>query len=250
MTTTIRYHQPAVGRDAIIGDSSSTKGASRSQIEREGYRLSPATKSDCGQYHVEQRRPYLTHPQRHLKQCIQPPPLPYPQTIPGISRRSHIRQSSLILQPIQGRSRVRRQASSDHCAPPAHHKNACWSARLEATASDEPEYGRVHGGRGPRPGQADRCIPRCDVVTVGDVLVAVYRAVQESDIEHHGNVGTKRGADGRKDWSASRQAELKANANTNTVIGELGEDHWWASLHPCPRESDVWVLRTRRVDYR
>jgi hypothetical protein len=89
-----------------------------------------------------------------------------------------------------------------------------------------------------------------DVVTVGDVFVAVYRAVQESDIEHHGNVGTKRGADGRKDWSASRQAELKANANTNTVIGELGEDHWWASLHPCPRESDVWVLRTRRVDYR
>ena len=88
------------------------------------------------------------------------------------------------------------------------------------------------------------------VVTVGDVLVAVYRAVQESGIDHHGKVGAKHGADGRKEWSASRQAELKANTNTNTVIEELGEDHWWAGLHPCPRERDLWLLRTRRVDYR
>ena len=88
------------------------------------------------------------------------------------------------------------------------------------------------------------------VVTVGDVLVAVYRAVQKSGIDHHGKVGAKRGADGRKDWSASRQAELKANANTNINIEELGDDHWWAGLHPCPRERDVWVLHTRRVDYR
>ena len=85
------------------------------------------------------------------------------------------------------------------------------------------------------------------VVTVGDVLVAVYRAVKESAIARHKERG---GIEGRRDWPASRQAELTANTNTTMVIEELGEDHWWAGLHPCHMERDLWVLRTRRVDYR
>lgn len=88
------------------------------------------------------------------------------------------------------------------------------------------------------------------VVTVGDVLVAVYRTVQESGTAHHEDRGVKYGVEGWGDWPASRQAELSVNANTAMVIEEFGEYHWWAGLHPCPRERDVWVLSTRRVDYR
>ena len=86
-----------------------------------------------------------------------------------------------------------------------------------------------------------------DVVTVSDVLVAVYRAVQESSIEHHGEFGAKRGAEDRKDFSASRQADLKGVTITSE---ELGEDYWWAGLHPCQMEQDIWVLCTKRVDHR
>jgi len=87
------------------------------------------------------------------------------------------------------------------------------------------------------------------VVTVGDVLVAVYRAVQESAIEHHGESGVKSAIEGRKSFSASGQADLTANVYT-PVIEELCEDHWWAGLYPCHNERDIWILRTRRIDHR
>ena len=86
-----------------------------------------------------------------------------------------------------------------------------------------------------------------NVVTVSDVLVAVYRAVQESSIEHHGEFGAKRGAEDRKDFSGSRQADLK---EVTIVSEEIGGDYWWAGLHPCQMEKDVWVLCTKRVDRR
>ena len=88
-----------------------------------------------------------------------------------------------------------------------------------------------------------------DVVTVGDVLVAVYCAVQESAFEHHTEFGAKRGVEGRKNLPAWGPADLTANAYT-LAIEELGEDHWWAGLYPCQNERDIWVLRTRTIDHR
>ena len=88
-----------------------------------------------------------------------------------------------------------------------------------------------------------------DVVTVGDVLVALYRAMQESAIEHHGRFGVKRSVEGRRNFRASGQADLTENTYT-PAIEELGEDHWWAGLYPCPSERDIWILRTRRIDHR
>jgi hypothetical protein len=88
-----------------------------------------------------------------------------------------------------------------------------------------------------------------DVVTVGDVLVAVYRAIQESAIQYYGEFGAKCGAEGTSHCPASGQANLTANAYTPT-IEELGEDHWWAGLYPCQNERDIWVLRTQRIDQR
>ena len=87
------------------------------------------------------------------------------------------------------------------------------------------------------------------VVTVGDVLVAVYRTVQESSIEHHGELASKHSVEGR-DLPASHQADLRENIKIIDTIEELGEDHLWAGLYPCRMENDVWVLRTRRVDHR
>jgi hypothetical protein len=47
-----------------------------------------------------------------------------------------------------------------------------------------------------------------EVVTVGDVLVAVYHAVQESAIEYHGEFGVKRAIEGRRTFVAWGQAAL------------------------------------------
>jgi hypothetical protein len=87
-----------------------------------------------------------------------------------------------------------------------------------------------------------------DVVTVGDVLVAVYHAVQESAIERHGEFGVKRGVEGRS-FPASGPADLTANTYTSS-IKEFGKDHWWEGLYPYQNERDIWVLRTRRIDHR
>ena len=84
------------------------------------------------------------------------------------------------------------------------------------------------------------------MATVGDVLVAVYHAVQESAFEEF---GTKRTVEGRKKFPASDKSDLAANTYAPT-FGELGEDHWWAGLYPCHNERDIWVLRTRKVDHR
>jgi hypothetical protein len=255
MTTTIRYHRPGVGCDTIMGDSSTTKGTSRSQIEREGYHLSPATKSDREQRHAEQRRPYLAHPQQHLKQSIQPPPLLYPQTIPLPA----LADVPIYVNPLLSYNPSKVVLDYDLRLPPTtahlppttrmHIGQQGWRQQPAMNPSTVGSMAIVVPGLGRLivvfPAMLDS-----SMVTVGDVLVAVYRAVQESVIEYHGKVGSKHGADERKDWSASRQAELKANPNTNIVIQELGEDHWWAGLHPCPRARDIWVLRTRKVDYR
>jgi hypothetical protein len=238
-----------------MGNSSTTKGASRSQIEREEYQLSPATKSDREQHHVEQRQPYLAPPQRHLKQSIQPPPLLHPKNIPLPA----LADIPIYVNPLLSYNPSKVALEYDLRFPPItahlplitgmHVGQQDWRQQPAMNPSTVGSMAVVVPGLGRLivvfPAMLDS-----GVITVGDVLVAVYRAVQESDIEHHGRVGAKRGADGRKDWSASRQAELKANTNTSIVIEELGEDHWWAGLHPCPRERDVWVLRTKRVDYR
>ena len=89
-----------------------------------------------------------------------------------------------------------------------------------------------------------------DVVTVGDVLVAVYSAVQELAAGRHIESASKRGIEGRRDWPTSRQADFKSNTDTTMVIEELGKDHWWMGLYPYHGERDVWVLRTGRVDRR
>jgi len=88
-----------------------------------------------------------------------------------------------------------------------------------------------------------------NVVTVGDVLVAVYRALQESAFNHYGEFGGRRGVEGRRILPLSYQADVKANTYT-PAIEELGEDHWWAGLYPAQNERDLWVLHTRRIGHR
>jgi hypothetical protein len=88
-----------------------------------------------------------------------------------------------------------------------------------------------------------------DVVTVGDALVAVYRTVQESAFEHHGEFGAKCAPEGTRNFRASGQADLTAKAYT-PAIEELGENNWWAGLCPCHSERDIWVLRTQRIHHR
>ena len=88
-----------------------------------------------------------------------------------------------------------------------------------------------------------------NVVTVSDVLIAVYRVVQESAFEHHGEFRAKRAIEGRREFLASGQADLRANVYIPT-IEELREDHWWAGLYPCHNERDIWILRTRKIDHR
>jgi len=82
-----------------------------------------------------------------------------------------------------------------------------------------------------------------DVVKADDVLVTVYRAIQESDIEYDGEFGIKRGV------PPLCQDDVTTNAYT-PAREELAEDHWWAGLYPSQNERDVWVLHTRRVDHR
>jgi len=67
------------------------------------------------------------------------------------------------------------------------------------------------------------------LVTVGDVLFPVYRVVQESSIEHHGEAAMKCGVKERRDLLASHQVDLKANTKTTDTIKKPGEDHRWAS---------------------
>ena len=55
--------------------------------------------------------------------------------------------------------------------------------------------------------------PDGSVVTVGDVLVAVY-LVQESSIEHHGELAARSGVEERKNIPVSYQVELKAKIKT------------------------------------
>ena len=122
---------------------------------------------------------------------------------------------------------------------------------MEATASHEPEYGGVYDDCCTRFGKGRRRIPATldsAVVTVGDVLIAVYRSVQESAVERHGEFGAEPTIEGRRQFPVSGQTDLKANVYT--PIEELGEDHWWVGLYPCHNERDIWVLRTRRIDHR
>jgi hypothetical protein len=58
------------------------------------------------------------------------------------------------------------------------------------------------------------------MVTVCDVLVIV----QGSTFEHHGEFGTRRTIEGRKNFPALGQADLTANTHAPTVH-ELGKDH-------------------------
>ena len=69
------------------------------------------------------------------------------------------------------------------------------------------------------------------VVTAGNVLVAVYRGVQESAFEPHGEFGVKCAIKRRRSFAASGQADLMANAYT-PAIEETGGEHWWAGLYP------------------
>ena len=85
------------------------------------------------------------------------------------------------------------------------------------------------------------------VVTVGDVLDAVYRAVQTPAIEHRER--------GRKNWLGLGQIDLPRSRwivdeyTAKDVQKHFGGNHWWGGLYPCQKERDVWVLRTRRVGY-
>jgi hypothetical protein len=87
------------------------------------------------------------------------------------------------------------------------------------------------------------------VVTVGNVLIAVYRVAQESAFERHGEFGAKHAIEGRRNLPASGQADSTVNAYT-PAFEKLGKDYWWAGVYPCHNDRDIWVLRTRRINYR
>jgi hypothetical protein len=93
-----------------------------------------------------------------------------------------------------------------------------------AIASHEPKYGRVYGARLERVVVVFPATLESAVVTVGDVLVSVYHAVQRSAIEYHGEFCAKRAIEGRRKFPASGQADLTANVHT-PAVEELLEDH-------------------------
>jgi len=238
-----------------MGGSSTTKGALHAQIEREGYHLSPSIKSDREQHRVEQRRAYPYHPHRHLERPTQPPPLRYTKNIPLPA----LADVPIYVNPLLCYDPTKVVLEYDLRLPPisahlppttrTHIGQRNWRQQPAMNPSTVGSMAIVVPGLG-RVVVVFPATLDSGVVTVGDVLVAVYRAVQESAIARHEERGAKGVVEGRRGWPASRQAELTANTNTTMVIEELGEDYWWAGLHPCPRERDVWVLRTRRVDYR
>jgi len=84
------------------------------------------------------------------------------------------------------------------------------------------------------------------VVTVGDVLDAVYRAVKMSAIEHAKHVIAD-----HKTLPVVGQIDLRWRGVDEylAIKRRVGENHWWAGLYPCQRERDIWVLRTRRAGY-
>jgi len=89
------------------------------------------------------------------------------------------------------------------------------------------------------------------VVTVDDVLIAVHRAAQASGIGAHVGFGTK--YDQRTILGSSPRNLAPRVAYEHTTIATQehgGGDHWWAGLYPCPKERDVWILRTRKISNR
>ena len=85
------------------------------------------------------------------------------------------------------------------------------------------------------------------VVTVGDVLLAVHRAMRGWVVERHDEFGVKRRVEGRRNDRNWGQGERTGNGYSANRMEEFGEDHWWAGLNPCQRDRDVWILRTSRA---
>jgi len=249
---TILYHQPVVERDTIMGGPSTTKCVLCSQIACEGHHLSPSTKSNYERHHIEQQATYLTHHQRHLKPSTQPPPLLHTKNTPLPA----LADVPISINPLLSYNPSKVTLEYDLRLPPitAHlltnTRTLCGKPDWRQQSAMKPSTVGSMTIVVPGLGRAIVVFPATSdsgVVTISDVLVAVYRAVQESSIEQHGAYGAKGGAEERKDFSAWRQADLK---EVTTASEELGEDHWWAGLHPYQMEKDIWVLCTRRVDHR
>lgn len=100
--------------------------------------------------------------------------------------------------------------TANYCAPPAHHQDTCRPSGLEAVASNESEYGMIHGDRCARCGKCGCCIPGTldsEVVRFGDMIVSVRGWV----VERHGDYD---GRWGIRSVSVRGQAELTASGSS------------------------------------
>ena len=183
--------------------------------------------SDGERYLLEQRRTYLDHPQHRAEHPPQPPPLLRTKIIPLPA----LADVPISVNPLLVYNPSNVTLEYDLRLPPI-------TAHLPPTTKTHASHRDWKQQPAMNPslvGSMPIVVPGLDrvvvvfpatldsaVVTVGDVLVAVYRAVQESAFERHGEFGTK----------------------------QLDEDHWWAGLYPCHNERDIWILRTRRIDHR
>jgi len=243
--TVILHHH--VEQNATAAAPPTSRGVLRSQIEREGQHLFQSSTSDGDHQHPKQRRAYLAHRQRHAEH----PPLPQPllriRTIPLPA----LADVPIYVNPLLSYHPFKVALEYDLRLPPitaylpptakAHSSHRDWRQQAAMNPSTVgsmtiivPGFERVVVVF---PATPD------DVVKVGDVLVAVYCAMQESDMEHYGEFGIICGV------PPSCQDDVTTNAYT-PAREELAEDHLWAGLYPSQNERDVWVLRTRRVDRR
>jgi hypothetical protein len=252
-TTAILHHPRVVGHNATTEAPSTTHGALSSQIEQQDHHLSRSTMSGGERYPFAQRRAYLGHPQHRAEHPPQPPslrtktiPLPALANVPiSVNPLLAYNPSKVTLE-----YDLRLPPITAHLPPTAkaHASHLDWKQQPALNPSTVGSMPIIVPGLE----RAVVVFPTTldsAVITIGDVLVAVYRAVQESAFEHHGEFGARRAIEGRKNFPASGPVDRTANAFART-IEELDEDHWWAGLYPCHNERDIWILRTRRINPR
>ena len=220
-TTAIPHHHRVVG--ATTGASLTTRSAWSSQIEQEGHHLSNGER-----YFFEEQRTYLAYPQRraeHPPQLLRTKIIPLPALAvnPFLAYNASkvTLEYDLRLPPIVAHLPPTTKAHANH--RDRRQQPAMNPSMVGSMAIIVPGLERVV--------VVFLATLDSEVVTVDDVLVAVYHAVQESAIEHHGEFGAKRAIQGRRTFVAWGQADLKDNTYI-PVVEELGADHWWAGLYP------------------
>jgi len=241
VTRTTADHRPLI----VVGRS----GASTPYypLEHAEHVQVPPTRSATGQSHTQHQKVDLTQARRRAEQT--PPPLLPIKKIP----LPPLAEIPIFVHPVLSYTPCKVVLEYDLSMPPS---TACLSPTTKAHR-DWWEWRRQPAMNPSTVGSMTIRVPGLErvvvvfpatldsrVVTVGDVLDAVYRAVQTSVIEHR-----ERAAQGQNNWPGSGQVDLARWVAEEYVAKAVqkhgGGSHWWAGLYPCQKERDVWILRTR-----